>query len=133
MKGILFLCVANSSRSQMAERLARAAAPPGVEIFSAGSSPSGVNPHAAAVMEEIGLGIGDQRSQHVDEIPKERVDVVITLCAEEVCPVYLGHAERLHWPHEDPAAAAGSVEEVRASFRRVRDQLRGRIEDFLTP
>jgi len=126
--GILFLCVANSSRSQMAEGLARRLAPPGIEVFSAGSAPTRVNPNAIAVMREIGIDLGDHRSKSVEEIAPEAIGTVITLCAEEICPVSLGDARRLHWPFEDPAAVTGSADEARAAFRRVRDEIRAALE-----
>lgn len=129
--GILFLCVANSARSQMAEGLARSMAPEGVEIYSAGSVPSRVNPFAIRVMEELGIDIRSHRSKSIDEIPKERIGTVVTLCAEEVCPVFPGEVERHHWPHEDPAAVAGTEEETLGAFRRVRDQIRERLEGLL--
>ncbi|MGM0577497.1 MAG: arsenate reductase ArsC [Myxococcota bacterium] len=129
-RGILLLCVANSSRSQMAEGWARRLAPAGVEVFSAGSAPSQVNPNAVEVMREVGVDIGGQRSESVDAIPADRVGTVITLCAEEVCPVWLGRARRLHWPLEDPAAATGSRDEVLAAFRRARDEIHRRLEAY---
>jgi thioredoxin type arsenate reductase len=128
-RGLLFLCVANSSRSQMAEGFARAMAPPGVEVQSAGSAPSRVNPLAVRAMAEAGIDIASQRSKPISEIDRERIATVITLCAEEVCPYFPGVVERLHWPLEDPAAATGSDEERLAAFRRVRDQIRARLEE----
>jgi len=128
--GILFLCVANSSRSQMAEGLARRLAPAGVEVFSAGSAPTELNPYARRAMAEVGIDLAGQRSKSVSEIDKERVGTVITLCAEEVCPVYLGAATRHHWPFEDPAAATGDDEECLAAFRRVRDQIDARLRRY---
>ncbi len=129
-KGILFLCVANSARSQMAEGLARAIAPEGFEIYSAGSAPSRVNPFALDVMLELGIDISSHRSKSVDEVPAERIGTAITLCAEEVCPVFPGEVRRLAWPFEDPAAAKGSGEEVREQFRRVRDRIRAKVQEF---
>jgi arsenate reductase len=128
--GVLFLCVANSARSQMAEGLARAVAPKGREIYSAGSAPTHLNPFAREVMQELGIDISSHRSKAIDEISSDRIGTVITLCAEEVCPVFPGNVERLHWPFEDPAAAQGSDEEVRKDFRSIRDQIRTKIEDF---
>jgi len=124
---ILFLCVANSARSQMAEGIARRLAPPDVMISSAGSSPSKVRPEAIAVLAEIGIDISGHRSKPVDEIDAGSVDAVITLCAEEVCPAYLGPALRVHWGLPDPAAAAGNEEERLAAFRRIRDELMQRL------
>lgn len=129
-KGVLFLCVANSARSQMAEGLARSIL--GVEwpIWSAGSEPSVVNPYAIEVMREVGVDLSSHRSKSVDEIPQDEIGTVITLCAEEVCPVFAAPVRKLHWPHPDPAAANGSKDEVLASFRHVREQLRARIQEF---
>jgi arsenate reductase len=128
MKGILFLCVANSARSQIAEGLARRMAPAGTRVWSAGSRPTAVRPEAVAVLREIGIDISHHRSKAVAEIPAAEVDTVITLCGEEECPVFLGRATRLHWGLPDPAAAEGSVEERLAAFRRTRDELRRRLE-----
>jgi thioredoxin type arsenate reductase len=131
--GLLFLCVANAARSQMAEGLARALAPPHVAVHSAGSAPARVHPLAVAAMRETGIDITTQRSKSVDEIDRERIGTVVTLCAQEVCPVFPGAVTRLHWPLEDPAAAHGSDAERLAVFRRVRDQIRARIEEHLVP
>jgi protein-tyrosine-phosphatase len=126
-RGILFLCVANSARSQLAEGLARALAPAGVTVWSAGSAPSRVRPEAIAVLAELGLDIASHHSKHVDTIPADQVDAVITLCAEEECPLFLGRATRLHWGLPDPAAAGGSDADRLAAFRTVRDELRTRL------
>ncbi len=124
---VLFLCVANSSRSQIAEGLARALAPAAVQISSAGSAPTRVNPFAVRAMAEIGIDIAVQSSKSVDSIPTDDVDVVVTLCAEEVCPVWLGKARRVHWGLPDPATATGSDGDRIASFRGVRDELHRRL------
>lgn len=130
---ILFLCVANSARSQMAEGLARALAPPDVAIESAGSEPSRVNPFAIEAMAELGIDITSHVSKGVSDIDGATVDTVITLCAEEVCPVWLGHAHRLHWGLPDPAAAEGTHEHRLAAFRTVRDELRRRLARVFDP
>jgi protein-tyrosine-phosphatase len=130
-EGILFLCVANSVRSQIAEGIARSLAPPGVKIWSAGSRPTKVRPEAIAVLKEIGIDVSGYRSKSVAEIPAEEVDTVITLCAEEECPLFLGNAQRLYWGLPDPAAAIGSEHEILAAFREIRDELYRRITDFL--
>lgn len=130
MKGVLFLCVANSARSQMAEGIARSIAPPGIKIWSAGSNPTSVRPEAIQVLQEIGIDISGFRSKSVAEIPPAEVDTVITLCAEEECPVFLGKAERLHWGLPDPAAVNGSEKERMAAFRQTRDELRRRVSEF---
>jgi arsenate reductase len=126
-RGVLFLCVANSARSQMAEGLARRLAGERLRIQSAGSAPSRVNPLAVQALAEIGIDASDQRSKSVDEIDHGAVDTVITLCAEEVCPVYLGGARRLHWPLPDPAGHAEDETASREQFRAVRDELRRRL------
>ena len=126
--GILFLCVANSARSQMAEGLARARFGDAVNVQSAGSLPSRVNPLAIRALAEIGVDITHHRSKSVAEIDPATVDLVVTLCAEEVCPVFLGKAKRLHWPLPDPGAAEGTGEERLARFREVRDELMHRVE-----
>ena len=125
--GVLFLCVANSARSQMAEGFARTMAPPGVAIYSAGSAPGGLNPYAVRVMAEVGVDITGQRSKSTDEIPKGEIGTVVTLCAEEVCPVFPGNVRRFHWPLQDPVAAAGAGEEIIVGFRRVRDQIKSLV------
>ena len=94
MKRILYLCVANSARSQMAEGLSRYILGGRVEVLSAGSQPTRVNPYAILAMAEIGIDISAQRSKSVDEIDPARIDLVITLCAEEVCPVFPGRKRR---------------------------------------
>ena len=132
MKGVLFLCVANSARSQMAEGIARSLAPAGMKIWSAGSRPTSVRPEAIAVLREIGIDISGHRTKAVKEIPAADVDTVITLCGEEECPVFLGKATRLHWGLPDPAAVNGSEAERLDAFRKVRDELRRRIADFFT-
>jgi protein-tyrosine-phosphatase len=131
MKGILFLCVANSARSQMAEGIARSLAPAGIKIWSAGSRPTRVRPEAIAVLQEIGIDISHHRSKSVAEIPAAEVDTVITLCGEEECPLFLGKATRLHWGLPDPAAVQGGEQERLKAFRATRDELRRRIEAFL--
>jgi len=130
MKGILFLCVANSARSQIAEGVARSMAPAGTTVWSAGSRPTRVRPEAIAVLREIGLDISSHRSKAVAEIPASEVDTVITLCGEEECPLFLGQATRLHWGLPDPAAVTGSEEERLDAFRQTRDEVRRRLEAF---
>lgn len=124
---VLFLCVANSARSQMAEGIARALAPSGVTVSSAGSEPSRVNPLAIRVLDEIGIDIRSHTSKGVQSISPAGVEAVITLCAEEVCPVFLGKAHRVHWGLPDPAGAGRTEEEQLQAFRNVRDELRRRL------
>jgi len=129
MKSVLFLCVANSARSQMAEGLAKRMLGPSVRVQSAGSKPSKVNPYAVEVMSEIGIDLGSHHSKSVDTIEPSTVDTVITLCAEEVCPVILGQLRRLHWPIPDPASDDPNLtrDQLLARFRTARDEIRGRL------
>jgi len=127
---LLCLCMANSVRSQMAEGLARAFH--GVEVQSAGSYPTIVNSYAVEVMAELGIDISGADSKSVDTIDPDSVDTVITLCAEQVCPAFLGKARKLHWPLADPVGGS-SEDEVRKSVRRTRDEIRRRLVDLLGP
>jgi protein-tyrosine-phosphatase/catechol 2,3-dioxygenase-like lactoylglutathione lyase family enzyme len=129
-RSILFLCVANSARSQMAEGLARALLGDRVRVQSAGSKPSRVNPYAIEVMREIGIDLSAHHSKSVETLDSSAVDMVITLCAEEVCPTTLGQVRRLHLAIPDPASDDPSLarDDLLARFRTARDQLRGRIE-----
>jgi arsenate reductase len=130
-RGYLFVCVANSARSQMAEGFARELLPPEVGVWSAGSRPSHLNPLAVQVMTEVGIDISRHVSKGVDDVPRERVGTVVTLCAEEECPLLPGDARRLHWPLPDPAAADGDLEERLATFRTVRDEIARRVASML--
>lgn len=133
MTSILFLCVANSARSQLGEGLARQLFP-GFRIQSAGSRPSRVNPYALEALAERGIDAAAHTSKPVSDIDPATVELVITLCAEEVCPAFLGRAERLHWPIPDPAADSTSEdpsltpEDLRARFRAARDEIARRLE-----
>jgi arsenate reductase len=128
MNRILFMCVANSARSQMAEGLARCLLR-NVEAMSAGSQPSKVNPYAIEALAEQSIDISGHRSKSVDEIDPNHVDLVITLCAEEVCPVFPGRVRRLHWPIPDPASSdpALTPEDMRGRFRAARDSIKEKI------
>lgn len=124
---ILFLCVANSARSQVAEGLAKSILGGKVEIKSAGSKPSGqVNPLAIEVLKEEGIDISSHQSKAITELPSEflsNLDYVITLCAEEVCPAFITTAKRLHWGMPDPKTLE--------DFRSVRDQIEKNLKPFL--
>ena len=122
---VLFLCVANSARSQMAEGLARRRYGDRVRVQSAGSSPSRVNPWAIKAMAELGIDLSAHESKSVDTIDPASVDLVITLCAEEVCPAFLSEAERLHWPLKDPDRKDEDLgdEERLEHFRAARDAI----------
>ncbi len=129
-RSILFLCVANSARSQMAEGLARKLFGDRALVQSAGSEPSTVNPYAAEVMREVGVDLSEHHSKSVQTIDAATVKTVITLCAEEVCPAFLGKAERLHWPIDDPASKDPTIarEEMLRRFRAARDAIQAKLE-----
>jgi arsenate reductase len=129
-KGILFLCTANSCRSQMAEAFARHLVPSGFMIYSAGSRPADVHPLAIQVMKEIGIDISAQRSKGLETIPIKDIDMVVTLCgdAADNCPLFPQPVQTLHWPLRDPAVATGTPEEVLSIFREVRDEIRDRVQ-----
>ena len=131
--GLLFLCVANSARSQMAEGLARAHFGDAVRVQSAGSTPSSVNPLAVAALAEVGIDASGQRSKSVEEIDPASVDLVVTLCAEEVCPVFPARVRKIHWPLPDPAAEPAGFARPRDAFREVRDELARRIAELDVP
>ena len=103
-----------------------------INVQSAGSEPSVVNPYAIEVMREIGVDLTTQHSKSVQSIDPAQIGTVITLCAEEVCPVFLGGARRLHWPILDPASKDPTIprEEMLARFRTARDTIRGMVERF---
>ena len=127
-KKILFLCVANSSRSQMAEGLAKKILGEKFLIQSAGSYPSIVNPFAIKAMSKIAIDISDQWSKSIEDIDPATVDLVITLCGEEFCPVAFDHAQKLHWPMPNPGGF--SDEERLESFCKVRDMIAVRIREL---
>jgi arsenate reductase len=134
-QSVLFLCVANSARSQMAEGLARAHFGDAVRVQSAGSAPSRVNPFAVRAMAELGIDISSHTSTSVAEVDPASVDLVITLCAEEVCPVVLSNARRLHWPLSDPDRKHEALSDAERleHFRIARDAIRERIEALSLP
>lgn len=130
---ILFMCVANSARSQLAEGLARTMFPE-AEVKSAGSHPGKLNPFAVKVMNEIGIDISTHYSKSIDQLPKEFVnslEYVITLCAEEVCPIIISKAQKLHWPFPDPASKEQlSDSEMLKRFRDARDAIDASLKEF---
>jgi arsenate reductase len=127
MRDVLILCTGNSARSQMAEGLFRHESAGTWEVFSAGTNPTAVRAEAIAAMREVGIDISHQSSKSVVTFAGREFDFVITVCdhANEVCPVFPGKTQRLHWPFEDPAGLG--IED----FRKVRDQIRARIREFL--
>ena len=132
-KRVLILCTANSARSQMAEGLLRHLAGEELEVFSAGSQPSVVNPFAIQAMDEKGLDIRNHRSQHLNEFINEPFDYVITVCdrAAESCPLFPGPAKRIHWGFPDPAGVEGHDEAILTNFREVRDAIERQLRDWV--
>jgi phosphate transport system protein len=131
-RGILFLCVHNSARSQMAEGLARKLLPYGVRALSAGSEPAGeINPHAVRAMNEIGIDISGHRPRGVADVPWGDVDMAVTVCAEETCVVAAGGMIRESWSLPDPSAVKGTDEEVMAAFRATRDKLQEHMSELV--
>jgi arsenate reductase len=133
-KRVLILCTGNSARSQMAEGLLREMGGDKFEVYSAGVNPSKVRPEAVEVMREAGIDISGHRSKSADEFVGQDFDYIITVCdnARETCPVFPGHAERIHHSFEDPPApGVADPEETLAIFRRVRDEIRRWVSEFV--
>lgn len=132
-KRVLILCIGNSCRSQMAEGILRHYGNGRIEVFSAGTKPSQVNPVAMRVMKEIGIDISGHRSKHVDEFKGQTFDYVITVCdnARESCPVFPRGAQFLHWPFPDPPHNKEINEEVIKEFRKVRDMICEKFRSFV--
>ena len=130
---VLFVCVGNSARSQMAEAILGARGGAAYAPASAGTSPWLVHPLTVRALAETGIDWSYARSKGVGEMLGRRWDVVITTCdeAREACPYIPGEHEQLHWRFEDPALASGSDGERLAAFRRVRDQISVAIDAFL--
>jgi arsenate reductase len=131
---ILFLCTHNSCRSQMAEGLINHDLGDRFQAFSAGTEATRVNPLASQVLSELGIDISSHRSKALDEFAGEQFDYVITLCgsANEQCPLFVGGVERIHIGFDDPSRLPGTPEEVLPEFRRVRNEIRHKLTDFLT-
>ena len=134
-KRVLFICTHNSARSQMAEGLLRHLGDERFEVFSAGTEATYVRPMVIRAMAELGIDISQQLSKTLDRYLSEPFNDVITVCdsAAEACPVFPGAALRRHWSFEDPSKATGSESEQLEVYRRVRDEIRSRIEYELLP
>jgi arsenate reductase (thioredoxin) len=130
---IMFLCTGNSCRSQMAEGFARELGKGLIEPYSAGLIAAGVNTRAMAVMQEAGIDISGQKSKEIDVDLLRMMDMVITLCdsAAEACPYTPPVIQRIHWPIKDPVGTVGTEEEIMKEFRRARDEIKEKIEDFV--
>ena len=133
-KKVLFLCTHNSCRSQMAEGLVNYYLGDRFEACSAGTEATRVNPLAIRVLAELGIDISGHRSKIMDDFAGETFDYVITLCgdANEKCPLFFGRVQRVHIGFDDPSRLTGSDEEVLPEYRRVRDEIRARLTDYLT-
>jgi arsenate reductase len=133
-KRALFLCTHNSARSQMAEGLLRKQAGDRFEVYSAGTEATRVHPLAIAAMRELGIDISRHRSKTLNEYANEHFDYVITVCdkANEHCPIFPSDTERIHWSFEDPSQATGTDDQRLHGFRRVRDEISGRLRLFQT-
>jgi arsenate reductase len=128
--GLLFICMANSIRSQIAEAVARHVAPDGVEVYSAGVSPGRVSTYALRVLAESGIDASEQYSKPLSAVPYGRIATVITLCRENLDASLPPGPKILRWPLDDPAAAARSEEELLEALRRVRDDLESRLNTY---
>jgi len=133
MLKVMFLCTGNSCRSQMAEGFAKHLGKDLLEVHSAGLIAAGVHPRAVAVMQEAGIDISRQRSKEIDQNLLNTMDIVITLCdnAAEACPWTPPDIKRLHWPVNDPVGTIGTEERIMKQFRRARDEIREKIEQFV--
>ena len=130
LKKVMFLCTANSCRSQMAEGFAKEYGKGLIEIYSAGLMAAGVHKRAAAVMKEIGIDISRQESKTIDETLLRQMDVVVTLCnyAESLCPSTPSGMRRIHWPIKDPVGTFGTEEQIMNEFRRARDEIKEKVQ-----
>lgn len=136
MTKVLFLCVHNSARSQMAEAFLKKYAPDRFEGESAGLEPGKLNPYVLRAMAEAGIDISKNQTKSAFELYRagRAFQVVVTVCSKEAaerCPVYPGLVERHHWPFDDPSAMKGSDDEIMAGVRRVRDQIEAAVKEFI--
>ena len=131
---VLFLCTGNSCRSHMGEGWLRHLGGDRYESLSAGAKPSGyVHPLAIRVMAEGGVDISGHHSKNIAEFDGQPLDVLVTVCdnAREACPVFAGATRTIHHSFDDPAHATGTEEEQLRVFRRVRDEIRQWVEEFI--
>lgn len=133
---VLFICVHNSARSQMAETFLRSLGGNRFQVESAGLEPGQINPDVIAVMKEVGFDLSGKKTNSVFDLYKQGrlYDYVITVCdesVEETCPIFPGIAKRLHWPFPDPGKVEGDSEERLEKIRKIRDAIKSRIESWL--
>ena len=133
MKKIMFLCTANSCRSQMAEGFAKEFGKGLIEVHSAGLMAAGVYNRAIAVMKEIGIDISNQKSKVIEEGLLKQMDIIVTLCgyAEELCPYTPPEIKRIHWPIKDPVGTIGTEQEIMNEFRRARDEIKEKVQELI--
>lgn len=135
-KRVLFVCIHNSARSQMAEAYLKKSAPDAVQVFSAGLEPGNLNPVVVEAMKQDGIDISGNRTKSVNEFLDSGVefDYVITVCDEssaERCPVFPGKGRRLHWGFEDPSSLEGSFDEKLVKVKRIRDEIKFKVENYV--
>ena len=132
-KKIIFICTGNAGRWQIGHGLMESMAGDKFEVFSAGSHPSQVHPMSIKIMEEIGIDISYNTSDLVDDYLKTGIEVVITVCdhANEICPIFPGNIEKIHWSINDPFKGWGYNKNQMQSFRKTRDEIKERIINFL--
>lgn len=135
MKRVLFVCIHNSARSQMAEAFLNRCGDGRVHAQSAGLEPGVLNPLVVRAMAELGIDLAGKSTQSVAQVLErgERFDVVVTVCDDasaERCPVVPGDGERLHWPFPDPSALSGPEEDRMREVRRIRDAIQRHVEDW---
>jgi arsenate reductase (thioredoxin) len=133
MKKIMFLCTANSCRSQMAEGFAKEYGKGIVEVYSAGLMAAGIQQRAIAVMKETDIDISKQQSKEIDADLLRKMDIVVTLCghAEERCPWTPTAIRRIHWPIQDPVGTMGTEEQIMKEFRRARDEIKEKVQELM--
>jgi arsenate reductase (thioredoxin) len=136
MISVLFICVHNSARSQMAEAFLKKIGGDDFEVESAGIEPGLLNPYVVRALEEDGIDISGKKTQSVFELFKagRKYRYVVAVCsreAEERCPIFPGPSERLHWPFDDPSTFTGGDEEIMARVRAVRDEIREKVREFV--
>ncbi len=134
---VLFLCVHNSARSQMAEAFLKEFGEGRFEVESAGLEPGKLNPYVVRAMAEVGIDISNKPTRSVFDLfeAKKVFQVVVTVCSKEAaerCPIFPGLSEKLHWPFDDPSGMRGSDLEIMEGVRRVRDQIRDAVQAFIT-
>jgi arsenate reductase len=133
MKRILILCTGNSARSQIAEAFIKQLTFSRVDVYSAGIDPVPVNPYAIRVMKEIGIDISSNKSKSVNEFYNQAFDFIITVCdnAREKCPLFQGSHTRIHKSFNDPVKVKGNDKIKIETFRKVRDQIRDWVTEFI--